>query len=165
MPPARYIIASVVPPEQLTQVGPLIAGAWARPDDDLGREIRGEFLLDTGAYGAMIDLEAAELLNLPLRGTRELHGIHGYGRLQEYRAQLFLRAQDEAGRTATFAPVVDCVGVPALRRRNQKHGVDLIGILGRLFLQQGCLAIDAAKGTVTLTLPVPAASGDPSNEI
>jgi len=140
--------------EQLVQVGPLIAGAWARPDDNLGREIRGQFLLDTGAYGAMIDLEAAELLNLPLCGTRELHGIHGYGRLQEYRAQLFLRAQDDAGRAATFAPVVDCVGVPALRQRNHKHGVDLIGILGRLFLQQGRLEIDAVKGTVTLTLQV-----------
>lgn len=148
----RYIITSTVGPNPLTQVGPLIAGAWARPDDDLGREIRGSFLLDTGAYGAMIDLAAAELLNLPLRGTRELHGIHGYGRLQEYGAQLFLRAQDANGQLATFATVVDCVGVPSLRERNQKHGVDLIGILGRLFLRHGRLAIDGIAGTVTLTL-------------
>lgn len=165
MAPSEYIITAAVAPEQLIQVGPLISGAWARPGDELGREIRGAFLLDTGSYGAMIDLEAAELLNLPLRGSRELHGIHGYGRLQEYRAQVFLRARDAAGQSATFAPFVDCVGVPSLRQRNQKHGVDLIGILGRLFLQHGCLEIDAASGTVRLTLQAPAIGGEKANDI
>lgn len=155
-----YIITSTLAPELLTQVGPLIGGAWAPPDDHLGREIRGSFLLDTGAYGAMIDLEAAELLNLPLRGTREIHGIHGYGRLQEYRAQLFLRAQNARSQPTTFAPLVDCVGIPSLRERNQRHGVDLIGILGRLFLQHGRLEIDGVKGTVSITLEVPAEGVD-----
>lgn len=152
-------------PAQLTQVGPLIAGAWARPNDDLGREIRGDFLIDTGAYGAMIDLEAAELLNLPLNGTREIHGIHGYGRLQEYRAQLYLRAQDDIGHSTTFALVVDCVGVPSLRARHQQHGVDLIGILGRLFLQQGRLEVDAPAGTVNLTLQVSASGTGKADDV
>jgi hypothetical protein len=143
-------------PDQLIQAGPLVAGAWARPDDDLGREIRGSLLIDTGAYGAMIDLDVAELLYLPLGGTKEIHGIHGYGRLQEYRAQLMLRTQDPAGAPATFVTVIDCLGVPALCERNQLYGVDVIGILGRLFLRTVRLEIDGSRGAVKLTIAVPA---------
>jgi hypothetical protein len=153
-----HTIAATVTPVMLTQIGPLIAGAWARPDDDLGREIRGMFLIDTGAYGAMVDLDVAELLHLPLRGTKEIHGIHGYGQLQEYRAQLFLRTQDSAGHASTYMTAMECVGVPALRERNQSHGVDIIGILGRLFLQAVRLEIDGPSGAVSLTIAV-AASG------
>ena len=56
-----------------------MSGSWARQHDELGREIRGEFLIDTGAYGAMIDLAVAEMLPLSPLGTRAVHGIHGYG--------------------------------------------------------------------------------------
>jgi hypothetical protein len=163
MTESYHTIASTVAPAKLIQAGPLIAGAWVRPDDDLGREIRGMFLIDTGAYGAMIDLDVAELLHLPVRGTKEIHGIHGYGQLQEYRAQLFLRTQDSAGLTATYMTAMDCVGVPALRERNQCHGVDLIGILGRLFLKSVRLEIDGPSGAVSLTIAVPA-SGRVDNE-
>ena len=150
-----HTIAAIVAPDKLTRVGPLVAGAWARPDDDLGREVRGMFLIDTGAYGAMIDLDVAELLHLPLRGTKEIHGIHGYGQLQEYRAQLFLRTQDSEGHASMYMTAMDCVGVPALRERNQCHGVDVIGILGRLFLHSVRLEIDGPGGAVSLTIAVP----------
>ncbi|MGH7874568.1 MAG: hypothetical protein ACREQO_20430, partial [Candidatus Binatia bacterium] len=83
MPERPYRIEVVTTAGQLRSVGPLIPGAWSRRSDDLGREIRGEFLIDTGAYGAMIDVEVAEALQLTLQGTREIHGIHGYGRLQQ----------------------------------------------------------------------------------
>ena len=165
MPDRFHTIAAIVAPEQLTQVGPLVAGAWARQDDDLGREIRGSLLIDTGAYGAMIDLDVAELLHLPLGGTKEIHGIHGYGRLQEYRAQLFLRTQDPAGVPATFSTVIGCVGVPALRERNQRYGVDVIGILGRLFLRTVRLEIDGSRGAVKLTIAVPVSGTDKQDDV
>ena len=160
-----HTIAATVAPDKLTQVGPLVAGGWARPDDDLGREVRGMFLIDTGAYGAMIDLDVAELLHLPLRGTKEIHGIHGYGQLQEYRAQLFLRTQDSEGRASAYMTEMDCVGVPALRERNQCHGVDVIGILGRLFLQSVRLEIDGLSGAVSLTIAVPASGSGKADDV
>ena len=70
-------------PARLENVGPLIPGSWSRHDDELGRRMPGEFLLDTGAYGAMIDLDVAMELHLADRGTREIHGIHGYGSLRQ----------------------------------------------------------------------------------
>ena len=149
-----HTISSIVAPGQLTEVGPLVAGAWARPDDELGREIRGSLLIDTGAFGAMIDLDVAELLHLPRRGTKEIHGIHGYGQLHEYRAQLFLRTRDPEGNPATFSTAIDCVGVPALSERNQRYEVNVIGILGRIFLRSVRLEIDGASGAVKLTIAV-----------
>src|SRR5687767_11643280 len=79
----RYRIVAQVNSRVLAQVGPLIPGALSRHDDQLGHEVRGEFLIDTGAYGAMIDLAVAESLQLRLQGSREVHGIHGYGWLQQ----------------------------------------------------------------------------------
>ena len=63
-----YIIRIDSTPERLVEAGPLVRGSWSRQHDDLGREIRGEFLVDTGAYGAMIDLlirDAAGKMILP----------------------------------------------------------------------------------------------------
>lgn len=149
-----HTISSIVAPDQLTQVGPLVAGTWSRPGDDLGRETSGSLLIDTGAFGAMIDLDTAELLHLPQRGIKEIHGIHGYGQLHEYRAQLILRTRDPAGNPATFSTAVDCVGVPGLCERNQRYGVNVIGILGRVFLRAVRLEIDGASGAVKLTIAV-----------
>jgi hypothetical protein len=84
--------------QRLELVGPLIPGAWSRHDDELGRHMPGEFLIDTGAYGAMIDLDVAMSLQLAVRGTRQIHGIHGYGSLQQYLAKLVLRAKDQHGK-------------------------------------------------------------------
>ena len=42
-------------PDRLERLGPVVPGWWSRPDDELGRRVTGEFFLDTGAYGAMID--------------------------------------------------------------------------------------------------------------
>jgi len=97
--------------QRLNSVGPLIAGAWSRQNDELGREIRGEFLIDTGAYGAMIDLEIAEALQLTLHGTREVHGIHGYGRLQQYLGRVSLLGFAAGGRRTVYSVVIECVGV------------------------------------------------------
>jgi len=138
--------------EHLEQVGPLIPGSWSRRDDELGREVRGEFLIDTGAYGAMIDLEAAELLQLPLQGSREVHGIHGYGRLQQFLGRVSLPALDESGQSTLFTAVIECVAVPLLSAKNREHGVEVIGILGRMFLRGSRLTIDGVSGTVELEI-------------
>ena len=66
-----YRIEVVSNRERLKSIGPLIPGAWSRHDDELGREARGEFLIDTGAYGAMIDYDVAVSLQLREQGTRK----------------------------------------------------------------------------------------------
>lgn len=146
----RIDVASTAP--RLESVGPLVPGAWSRQSDELGREIRGEFLIDTGAYGAMIDLEIAEALQLTLHGTREVHGIHGYGRLHQYLGRVFLPAFDAEGRRTVFAAVIECVGVPSLRDKNREHGSDVVGILGRMFLGNSRLTIDGATGRIELEI-------------
>ena len=147
-----YCISVTQRPESLKLTGPLIPGAWSRQSDELGREIRGEFLIDTGAYGAMIDLEIAEALQLTLQGTREIHGIHGYGRLQQYVGRVSLPAIDCEARRTVYTAVIECVAVPGLRDKNREHGADVIGILGRMFLRNAFLAIDGVTGSVELKL-------------
>jgi hypothetical protein len=136
----------------LEQVGPLIPGSWSRHDDELGRELRGEFLIDTGAYGAMIDLEVAEELQLSSQGTREVHGIHGYGTLRQFLGRISLPALDDGGSRAVFTEVIECVGVPSLREKNREHGVEVIGILGRMFLRCAQLRIHGLTGRIELRI-------------
>ena len=136
--------------QRLEKVGPLIPGSWSRHDDELGRRMPGEFLIDTGAYGAMIDLEVAMTLQLAVRGTREIHGIHGYGSLQQYLAKLILPAKDSDGKDCLFEQVMECVGVPSLLEKNREHDARVIGILGRVFLQTAHLEIDGSAGRITL---------------
>ena len=138
--------------QRLELVGPLIPGAWSRHDDELGRHMPGEFLIDTGAYGAMIDLDIAMSLQLNLRGTQEIHGIHGYGSLQRYLAKLVLPAKDQNEQDCLFEQVMECVGVPSLMEKNREHNAQVIGILGRVFLQSAHLEIDGSAGRITLHL-------------
>ena len=154
----RYRIASQSSSQCLEQVGPLIPGSWSRHDDELGREASGEFLIDTGAYGAMIDLDAAELLQLPLQGSREVHGIHGYGRLQQFFARISLPAIDDGGSRTVFTATIECVAVSSLSAKNREHGVEVIGILGRMFLRGSRLTIDGVSGRVELEIGGNAAS-------
>lgn len=138
--------------QRLELVGPLIPGAWSRHDDELGRQMPGEFLIDTGAYCAMSDLDIAMSLQLSLRGTREIHGIHGYGSLQRYLAKLVLPAKDQNDQDCLFEQVMECVGVPSLMEKNREHDAQVIGILGRVFLQSAHLEIDGSAGRITLHL-------------
>jgi hypothetical protein len=151
----RYRIEVATTAARLQSVGPLIPGAWSRRSDDLGREIRGEFLIDTGAYGAMIDLEIAEALQLTLHGTREVHGIHGYGRLQQYLGRVSLPAFDAEGRRTFYSALIECVGVPSLRDKNREHSADVVGILGRMFLGNSRLTIDGVTGRIELEIHDP----------
>jgi hypothetical protein len=155
----QYRIVAQSSGQCLEQIGPLIAGSWSRHDDELGREVRGELLIDTGAYGAMIDLDVAELLQLPLQGSREVHGIHGYGRMQQFFARISLPALDDGGSRTVFTTTIECVAVPSLSAKNREHGVEVIGILGRMFLRGSRLTIDGAKGSVELEI-----GGDLANE-
>ena len=147
-----YRITVEQKPQSLKLVGPLIPGAWRRHDDELGRQMRGEFLIDTGAYGAMIDSDVALSLQLQVRGTREIHGIHGYGSLQQYLAMLVLAAKDAEGKDCLFEQVIECVGVPSLLEKNREHDAQVIGILGRGFLQFAHLEIDGGAGRIAMRL-------------
>jgi hypothetical protein len=138
--------------QRLEKVGPLIPGSWSRHDDELGRRMLGEFLIDTGAYGAMIDLDVAMSLQLAVRGTREIHGIHGYGSLHQYLGKLILPAKDADGNDCFFEQVMECVGVPSLTEKNREHDAHVIGILGRVFLQSAHLEIDGCAGRISLLI-------------
>jgi len=147
-----YRITVDQPPERLKSIGPLVPGAWSRHDDELGREARGEFLVDTGAYGAMIDYDVAASLQLREQGTREIHGIHGYGKLQQYLAKLRLPARTASGADDCFDQVMECVGVPGLLQKSREESVQIIGILGRAFLQRAYLEMDGQTGRVVLQI-------------
>ena len=147
-----YRITVEQKPQSLKLVGPLISGAWSRHDDELGRKMPGEFLIDTGAYGAMIDSDIALSLQLHVCGTREIHGIHGYGSLQQYLAKLVLPAKGVDGKDCLFEQVMECAGVPALLEKNLEHDAQVIGILGRAFLRSAHLEIDGGAGRITLRL-------------
>ena len=147
-----YRITVEQTPERLKLIGPLVRGSWSRHDDELGRRMPGEFLIDTGAYGAMIDLDIAVSLQLAVRGTREIHGIHGYGSLQQYLAKLALPAKDPIGNDCLFEQVMECVGVPSLMEKNREHDARVIGILGRIFLQSAHLQVDGSAGRITLLI-------------
>ena len=148
----KYIVRIDNSPERLVEAGPLVQGSWSREHDDLGREIRGEFLIDTGAYGAMIDLAVAEMLALSPRGTRSVHGIHGYGTLQFYLGRVSLAAVDAEGRQLLYSTVLECVGVPSLREKSFEHRADVIGILGRVFLRNASISVDNRSGTLELVI-------------
>lgn len=148
----EYIIRIDSTPERLVEAGPLVRGSWSRQHDDLGREITGEFLIDTGAYGAMIDLAVAEMLGLAPRGTRSVHGIHGYGTLQLYLGRVSLPAVDAAGRQTVYSTVLECVGVPSLREKSFEQRADVIGILGRVFLRTASISVDNLSGKLALAI-------------
>ena len=147
----QYTISINLAPERLLYAGPLIPGAWRHArDDEEGGAVGGEILIDTGAFGAMIDDDVADHLRLPIRGTKEIHGIHGYGTVRCYQAKLVLPAQDPLGENCEFTTVIECIGVPSLTEKNREHGVNVIGIIGRQFLQDAYLEIDGATGRLKL---------------
>jgi hypothetical protein len=115
--------------------------------------MQGQFLLDTGAYGAMIDLAVAQSLELAPQGLRQIHGIHGYGRLELYIGRRALPAHDGEGHRKDYVTDIECVAVPGLCAKNREQGVEIVGILGRQFLGGAHLTIDGAVGAVNLVLP------------
>lgn len=148
----KYIIRMDSSPERLVEAGPLVQGSWSRQHDELGREIKGEFLIDTGAYGAMVDLAVAEMLQLSSNGTRAVHGILGYGTLQLYTGRVLLPAVDVNGNPTLYSTVIECVGVPSLREKSFEHHADVIGILGRMFLRNASFTFDNLTGKLELVI-------------
>ena len=147
----RYTISINLAPERLLYAGPLIPGAWRHPrDQEEAGSVGGEILVDTGAFGAMIDVDAAGRLRLPIFGTKENHGIHGYGSVSCYQAKHVLTAKDPMGEDCKFIKIIECIGVPSLTEKNREHGVKVIGIIGRQFLQDVHLEIDGATGKLKL---------------
>ena len=149
----QYAISINLAPERLLYAGPLIPGAWrnSRDEEEVG-SIGGEVLIDTGAFGAMIDVDVADRLRLPVLGTKEIHGIHGYGTVSCYQAKLVLPAQDPIGEDCEFTTIIECIGVPSLTEKNREHGVTVIGIIGRQFLQNVRLEIDGTAGRLKLLI-------------
>jgi predicted aspartyl protease len=149
----QYTISIKLAPERLLYAGPLIPGAWRNSRDQAEPgKIGGEVLIDTGAFGAMIDCEVADRLRLPVLGKKEIHGIHGYGTVRCYQAKLVLPAQDPIGEDCEFTTIIECIGVPSLTEKNREHGVNVIGIIGRQFLQDVHLEIDGATGKLKLLI-------------
>jgi predicted aspartyl protease len=149
----QYTISIKLAPERLLYAGPLIPGAWRRTEDEEeAGSVGGEILIDTGAFGAMIDDDVADHLRLSVLGTKEIHGIHGYGTVSCYQAKLVLPAKDPIGEDCKFTKIIECIGVPSLTEKNREHGVNVIGIIGRQFLQSVNLEIDGATGRLKLII-------------
>jgi hypothetical protein len=148
---ASYTIFVDTAPKRLLYAGPLIPGYWRHPQGQSSAgAASGEILIDTGAFGAMIDVDVGDRLSLPIVGMKEIHGIHGYGTVRCYQAKLVLPAKDPAGADCKFAKIIECIGVPSLTDKNKEHGAEVIGILGRQFLQNAHLEIDGITGNLKL---------------
>ena len=63
---------------------------------------------------------------------------------------LCFRQQDPIGEDCEFTKIIECIGVPSLTEKNREHGVNVIGIIGRQFLQNVRLEIDGATGRLKL---------------
>jgi hypothetical protein len=61
-----------------------------------------------------------------------------------------LPAQDPIGEDCEFTTIIECIGVPSLTEKNREHGVKVIGIIGRQFLQNVHLEIDGTAGRLKL---------------
>ena len=149
---ASYTISVDAAPERLLYAGPLVSGYWSHPFEGSGGAIGGDILIDSGAFGAMIDVEVADRLSLPMIGMKEIHGIHGYGTVRCYQAKLVLPATEPIGEDCKFIKAIECVGVPSLTEKNREHGANVIGVLGRQFLQSVYLEIDGTTGKLKLLI-------------
>lgn len=117
---------------------------------DLNQRIEGLLLVDTGASGVMIDESVAKKLGVPRQGPREIHGAHGRAPAEKYLAKLLLHATDDAGQALLFAIPIECHGIPQLADEHSAFGTNIVGIVGRTFLQFCQLEIDGTAGRVLL---------------
>jgi hypothetical protein len=65
---------------------------------------------------------------------------------------VILPAKDSNGRECFFEQVIECVGVPSLSEKSREQNANVIGILGRVFLQGAHLEIDGSNGQVVLQI-------------
>ena len=63
-----------------------------------------------------------------------------------------LPAKTASGADDCFEQVIECVGVPALLEKSREQNAQVIGILGRAFLQTACLEIDSKIGRIVLQM-------------
>ena len=65
---------------------------------------------------------------------------------------LSFRHRIRIGGDCKFTKIIECIGVPSLTEKNREHGVTVIGIIGRQFLQNVHLEIDGATGKLKLLI-------------
>lgn len=141
-----FEIAADLPPVDLRRHGPLVSGAWKHNESI----VQGKFLIDTGAGEIHICESVAKTVCLPCHGGADAHGLTGKTTLNQYMAQLHLPVRDDQCRDVLFKIPVHCQGIPDLYANHQSYGVDVIGVLGRLFLQFVRLDINGITGQVRL---------------
>ena len=141
-----FEITADLPPVDLRRHGPLVPGAWKHNESI----VQGRFLIDTGAGGILICESVAKTLGLSRSRESDAHGLTGKATLNQYMAQLHLPVKDDQSRDVMFMIPVDCHGIPDLSTNHQTYGVDVIGVLGRLFLQFVRLDINGITGQVRL---------------
>lgn len=100
----------------------------------------------------MIDEEVAFEIGLVSDRTWQVHGAHGSNTSSRYVAKLILPVTDVMGRSVALGMPMECTGIPKLREQHREFGVEVVGILGRNFLQFCQLLIDGEKGEVGVTI-------------
>jgi predicted aspartyl protease len=130
--------------------GPLLPAMFMASLDPFAPRVEGCFLIDTGAPSFMIDRSVAEQLGLTSVGHRQRHGVDGFDVLLRYSAHVAFNAIDQMGVVRLLQMPIECDSVPELRAEYRKRGVELIGILGRDFLEFCDMRIDGKSGRITL---------------
>jgi hypothetical protein len=132
----------------LRRHGPVVPGAWHAS----GSTTRGSFLVDTGAGGIGICERVAQELAIQPKEQRSAHGLSGSDTLNFYQVDLHLPARATSGEEIVFRTSVECHGIRDLSTNHQQYGLNVIGILGRVFLQFVHLQVNGASGQVHLLI-------------
>lgn len=168
-PAAFRIVSNYVNPDDLVQLGPMVAAEWSVPSAlananlALGRGVpapaRGIVLVDTGATKTSIDLEVAKQLGLKQIGFEYTYGAGGLHQLPVFEAHCAVSMEDGVGNTTVVQSDLMVAGIPDLQTSAAKRGLSrngspcpLVGLLGRDFLRHTTMTYDGPKGRVEIRL-------------
>lgn len=151
----QFEIRSQFQPRDLMAHGPLVDGGWQRPDAS-GTDgiVWGKFLIDSGSGNIAICDSVAKSLGLVPAKQTHAHGLSGKASLDSYLARMHIPVIETTSRRGVmFGMPVDCQGIPDLSESHAAyHGVNVIGLIGRTFLQFAKLEIDGESGSVRLVI-------------
>jgi hypothetical protein len=143
-----FEINAVFEPASLLMHGPLVPGAW----EHNGSMVRGSFLVDTGAGTIGICQSVATALQLTIASSGTTHGFSGVVESTLYKAILRLPAVDPDGRNVIFGMPLVVHAIPHLSDNHRRYGVEVIGVIGRPFLQFAQLDVNGLTGAMRLRI-------------
>jgi hypothetical protein len=154
----------------LRDCGPVVTGWFGKPSNSSNIDVNDAqcFLIDTGARSIGIDAGLASALKLNLVRSRRVHGASGQHSINEYLATLYLPTVDASGRQGLFRAPVEVAAINSLATAHTQTKIlradgqpaQVVGVLGRIFLQYCEMSYDGRVGEITLKVFEEAVKGN-----